>query len=69
MMKRWCNCGQPIWINYRWNGAVHRVEFQDAEGNEIDACPGCGQSVTAWLKLGETRLELNDVLLREEPTP
>ena len=64
----YCRCGQPIDIEYRWNGLAERVVFINPETREeIDHCPGCGESVTAWLELDGDALRLIDGALLDEP--
>lgn len=63
----YCNCGTEIGVDSRWNGLVYRVVFTH-EGEEISECPGCGESVIAWLECGEERLVYRSgSLLRERP--
>ena len=71
MTTKYCQCGQPIEVDRGWNGIVHRVVFRDPEtGEEITHCPGCGESVTAWLEIRDGALRLTDgALLDEPPTP
>ena len=70
---KFCKCGHPIIQTTEWNGLVHRVVFFDgdedaSEQGEIDYCPGCGQSVTAWLKMGHDALIVDpDELLDFQP--
>jgi hypothetical protein len=53
METRYCLCGTPVLIDSRWNGLVHVTIFLDEYGKEIRECPGCGDSVHAWLHLEE----------------
>ena len=55
MKQMYCKCGTEISIDSEWNGLVDRVVFTH-EGAEIDRCPGCGESVTAWLEVKDDRL-------------
>ena len=63
----YCSCGTEIRVDSRWNGLVHRVVFLH-DGDEISECPGCGESVTAWLECGQERLVYrHGALLEERP--
>lgn len=63
----YCSCGTEIEVGSRWNGVVHRVVFMH-DGEEISECPGCGESVTAWLECGQDRLVYRSgALLYERP--
>ena len=49
---KYCRCGQPVVVDYEYNGLAYYTKFSDPDtGSEIDHCPGCGESVTAWLSL------------------
>jgi len=70
MSTKYCKCGQPVEVDYRWNGLVHRIVFRDPENDdEIDHCPGCGESVVAWLEIPDDgdALRLIDGALLDEP--
>jgi len=63
----YCKCGTEIGIDSRWNGFINRVVFTH-EGEEISECPGCGESVIAWLDCGQEQLIYRKgALLYERP--
>lgn len=55
-----CGCGELIASDNVWNGLVYRVRFFPYSGNqEIDHCPGCGEWVGSWLKMGLSQLVID----------
>lgn len=43
-MKKSCKCGEPIWLESRWNGLANVPVFKNLDGVEISCCPACGES-------------------------
>ncbi len=48
-----CVCGTHIEVDIEWNGHINSVIFINADGVEIESCPGCGTSATEWLEMGQ----------------
>jgi len=64
-------CGLAI-CHHAWHGGLvtHNVSPpcpRPETGSEIDHCPGCGESVVAWLADGGDALRLVDGVLLDEP--
>ncbi|MCP4990924.1 MAG: hypothetical protein GY928_34235 [Colwellia sp.] len=58
MIKQCNGCEHPIEVDTEWSGLSNRTLFRDGDterkcDDEIDECPGCGESVTSWLKTGK----------------
>ena len=59
---RTCRCGQPITVEWKWNGLAYYPAFlhivdEDRPGyhysstTEVDHCPKCGEALDhQWLK-------------------
>jgi hypothetical protein len=61
---KYCKCGQPITIEWLWNGLSHYPKFYDENENKITHCPGCGEWLT-MSSLEATMKPLNYSLLPE----
>ena len=44
-MKIFCDCGEGIFLEKRWNGIVSYYIMVE-EGKVINHCPGCGEYIT-----------------------
>lgn len=62
----YCQCGTEITISSRWNGLVHQTVFE-SDGDEINECPGCEESASAWLIIGEEQLIYREGSLSDYP--
>jgi hypothetical protein len=52
---KYCKCGQPVIIEWVWNGVSHYPVFKDENGDTITYCPACGEclTITNLVELGE----------------
>lgn len=67
-LLKYCPCGYPIIVDTRWNGLVEVVLFRDGRsGAEIEACPGCGENRTGWLRWEGEAIRLRPGALCDEP--
>jgi hypothetical protein len=47
MQKRFCLCGQAVWVHYLFIGRLWRTLFaKREEGQAVRTCPGCGMPLS-----------------------
>ena len=47
----YCQCGEPIRIEWEWNGLDYVPFFSNRAGDKISHCPGCGEALDRqWIE-------------------